>query len=291
MIFQGSCVALVTPFNDKNEVNYFELHRLIEFQIASGTKAIVILGTTGESSTITSEERSKIIKFCVAQIAKRIPVIVGTGSNSTKIAVNQTKEAENLGADGVLVVTPYYNKTNQNGLFLHYKTIAKETNLPIIIYNVPSRTGVNIELETIKKLSRLKNIVGLKDAGGNFVKSIQLIKMLPKNFAIYSGDDLITYPMMCLGAQGVISVTANAYPNLVAIMCDDILKRDYGNALRIHKHLYNINSGLFLDVNPICIKFYMNLIGRCVGKTRMPLLEPSSKLKNKLERLKNEYET
>ena len=290
MIFQGSCVALVTPFNSKNEVNYFELHRLIEFQIASNTKAILILGTTGESSTISEEERTKIIKFCVGLVNKRVPVIVGTGSNSTKTAILYTKEAENLGADAVLIVTPYYNKTSQNGLYLHYKSIAKETNLPIIIYNVPSRTGVSVSAETLKKLSRIKNIVGFKDAGGNFSESINLLKILPKKFAVYSGDDLATFPMMCLGAKGVISVTANAYPNLVSTMCENILSHDFSNALRIHKHLFNISKGLFLDVNPICIKFYLKLLNHDVGCPRLPLTQPSALVKKKLERLKIEYE-
>lgn len=290
MIFQGSAVALVTPFNSKGEVNFFELHKLIEFHIASNTKALVILGTTGESPTISNEERSKIIKFCVGLVNKRIPVIIGTGSNSTDTAIKQTKEAENLGADGVLIVTPYYNKTNQNGLYLHYKTIASETKLPIIIYDVPSRTGIHITTETVKKLSKIKNIVAIKDASGNINETIKLLKVLPKNFAVYSGDDILTYPMMCLGAKGVISVTANAYPNLVSTMCDNLLNRDYSNALRIHKHLYNISSALFLDVNPICIKYYLNLLGRRVGNPRKPLSEASKSIKLKLEKLRCEYE-
>ncbi len=290
MIFQGSCVALVTPFNEKNEVNYFELQRLIEFQIASNTKAIVILGTTGESSTISTEERTKIIKFCVSQVSGRIPVIVGTGSNSTEIAIKQTKEAEMLGADAVLIVSPYYNKTSQNGLISHYKTVAKETKLPIVLYNVPSRTGVNILPETVLKLSKVKNIVAIKEASGNISQLTELLKILPKNFAVYSGDDLITFPMMAMGAKGVISVTANAYPNLVSVMCESILKRDYLNALRIHKHLFKINKALFLDVNPICIKFYLNLLERNVGSPRLPLVEPSDKIKNVLKKIRKDYE-
>lgn len=290
MIFQGSAVALVTPFNSKNEVNYFELQKLIEFQIASGTKALVILGTTGESSVISPDERTKIIKFCVGIVNKRIPVIVGTGSNSTQTAISQTKEAEKLGADGVLIVTPYYNKTSQNGLYLHYKSIAKETSLPIIIYNVPSRTGMSILPETVKKLSKIKNFVGIKDASGNILETMKLLNILPRSFAVYSGDDNLTYPMMCMGAKGVISVTANAYPNIVSTMCEGLLNRDYTNALRLHKHLYKISSGLFLDVNPICIKYYLNLLGRNVGNTRLPLTEPPTKIKQKLERLKAFYE-
>lgn len=290
MIFQGSAVALVTPFNSRKEVNFYELKRLIEFQIASRTKAIIILGTTGESPTITAEERTKIIKFCVGQVSKRVPVIVGTGSNSTKTAISQTKEAEKLGADGVLVVTPYYNKTSQNGLYLHYKAIAKSTKLPIIIYNVPSRTGLNILPETLLKLSKIKNIVALKDAGGNITSSINLLNILPKDFAIYSGDDLITFPLMCIGAKGVISVTANAYPTLVSSMCDSVLDRNFENALRIHNHLYKINKNLFLEVNPMCIKFYMNLIGKNVGEPRMPLTNITKETKEILIETKKQYE-
>ena len=290
MIFQGSCVALITPFDTKNNVNYFELQRLIEFQIASNTKAIVILGTTGESSTISAEERTKIIQFCVSQVSGRVPVIVGTGSNSTEIAIKQTKEAENLGADAVLVVSPYYNKTSQSGLILHYKLIAKATKLPIILYNVPSRTGVNVLPDTVKKLSKIKNIVAIKEASGNFSQIMELLRILPKNFAVYSGDDFITFPMMCLGAKGVISVTANAYPNLVSTMCDSFFRRDYSNAFRLHKYLYKINKNLFLDVNPICIKFYLNILERNVGKPRLPLVEPSEKIKNILMRTKKDYE-
>lgn len=290
MIFKGSGVALVTPFNSKNEVNFYELKKLIEFQIASRTKALIILGTTGESPTITQEERTKIIKFCVGQVSGRIPVIVGTGSNSTKTAIMHTKEAEKLGADGVLVVTPYYNKTNQNGLVLHYKAIAKATKLPIIVYNVPSRTGLNIMPETLLKLAKIKNIVGFKDAGGNMSQSTKLLSLLPKNFALYSGDDLITYPLMCMGYSGVISVTANAYPALVSSMCESLIDRNYENALRIHNYLYKINTSLFLDVNPICIKFYLNLLGKDVGKPRLPLTTLSKENQKTLSEVKNFYE-
>lgn len=290
MIFKGSAVALVTPFGSRGEINFYELKKLIEFQIASRTKAIVILGTTGESATITQDERRQIIKFCVGQVSGRVPVIVGTGSNCTETAVKQTKEAEKLGANGVLVVTPYYNKTSQEGLYLHYKKIAKSTKLPIIIYNVPSRTGVNILPETVLKLTKIKNIVGLKDAVGNITQSMKLLDVLPKNFALYSGDDALTFPLMAMGYHGVISVTANAYPALVSSMCDSVLDRNYENALRIHKFLYKINTSLFLDVNPICVKFYLKLLGRDVGKPRLPLTEPSREVKKKLIGVKKDYE-
>lgn len=289
MIFKGSAVALVTPFNSNDEVDYYELKNLIEFQIASRTSAIIILGTTGESATISQEERNKIIKFCVCQISHRVPLIVGTGSNSTKKTILQTKEAESLGADAVLVVSPYYNKTSQEGLFLHYKTIAKNTKLPIILYNVPSRTGLNILPETVLKLSKIKNIVALKDAGGNITQSIKLLQLLPKTFSLYSGDDALTFPLMCMGYQGVISVTANAHPDLVSSMCECILEKNFENALRLHNFLYKINTSLFLDVNPVCIKFYLNLIGKKVGNTRLPLIPPSKEIQENLKEVKNYY--
>ena len=188
MIFDGSAVALVTPFNKAGEVNYFMLKRLIDFQISNGTSAIVILGTTGESATITATEREKIIKFCVCMVGKRIPVIVGCGSNSTKQAVNFTFQAKNLGADAALIVSPYYNKCNQNGIFEHYRKIASETKFPIIVYNVPSRTGINILPETVLKLSKLKYIVGIKEASGNFAQISRLLHILSQDFDLFTYD-------------------------------------------------------------------------------------------------------
>ncbi len=290
MIFEGSAVALVTPFDINGEVNYFELKRLIDFQIACGTKAIVVLGTTGESATISAEERTKIIKFCVYQTSGKIKLIVGTGSNSTTQAIFLTKEAETLGADAVLIVTPFYNKCNQTGLFEHYKAIAKETTLPIILYNVPSRTGVNILPETVLKLSKISNIVAIKEASGNLSQIAKLCDILPANFAVFSGDDLLTLPIIMMGGKGVISVTANCYPELVSNLCEFALKNDCFNAKRMHKYLYKINTTLFLDVNPICIKFYMNLVGFDVGSPRLPLTPPSKDIQKILKEVKSEYE-
>ncbi len=290
MIFEGSAVALVTPFDKNGKVNYLCLKKLIDFQIACGTKAIVILGTTGESATITPEERTKIIKFSVCLIQKKVKLIVGTGSNSTKTAIALSKEAESLGADAVLSVTPYYNKCNQDGLFKHFKAIANAINIPLILYNVPSRTGVNILPETVLRLSKIKNIVAIKEASGNLNQIIKLINILPSNFAVFSGDDLLTLPIILLGGKGVISVTANCYPELVQNMCEFALKNDYFNALRISRYLYKINSSLFLDVNPICVKYYMNLIGFNVGETRLPLSEPALDTKKLLKGVKSYYE-
>lgn len=290
MIFEGSGVALVTPFNEKNEVDYFILKKLIDYQISNGTKALIILGTTGESPTITMAEREKIIKFCVYIANGQIPIIVGTGSNSTETTIYLTLQAKRLGASGALIVTPYYNKCNQNGLFEHYKKIALKTKFPMIIYNVPSRTGVNIQPETVLKLSKFNNIVGIKEASGNMIQIEKLIHILPSNFAVYSGDDCLTLPMLSIGAKGVISVTANAYPNQVSVLCNYALKNDYSNALIIHNKLFEICQALFLDINPICIKTYMKFLGFNVGSPRLPLTTPSNEIIKKLKEVKNKYE-
>ncbi len=290
ILFEGSGVALVTPFNKKGEINYYSLKRLIEFQIASGTKSLIILGTTGEGSTISMLEREKIIKFCVCLVSKRIPVIIGCGSNSTDTAINLTIQAKELGADGALIVTPYYNKCNQDGLYEHYKKIANQSKFPIIIYNVPSRTGVNILPETVLKLSKIKYISGIKEASGNINQISKLLNILPADFPVYSGDDGLTFPLMCLGAMGVISVTANIYPSLIGSLCVSSLKKDYSNAERLHHYLFDINQALFLDVNPICIKFFMNLLGFDVGETRLPLTKPNNEIIKKLKEMKSKYE-
>lgn len=289
MIFSGSATALITPFDKSGNVNFYQLKTLIERQIASGTKALVVLGTTGEASTITDEERTKIIKFCVCEISKRIPLIVGTGSNNTQTAIKYSIQAEQLGADGVLVVTPYYNKCTQDGLFLHYKKIAKSIKIPLIIYNVPSRTGVNISTQTVLKLSKIKNIIGIKESS-NIEQISNLLNILPENFAVYSGDDGSAYPSICLGAKGVISVTSNIYPDIVSNMCQFTLDGDISNAKRLHKHLSKINSAMFVEVNPIPVKYYLNSIGFNVGYTRLPLSKPSIQTTKILDEVKKYYE-
>lgn len=290
MIFEGSGVALVTPINENNEINFLEFKNLIEFQIASGTNAIIILGTTGESATVTRSEREKIIKFTVMVVDKRVPVIVGAGSNSTEKAISLVSQAKRLGADCALVVTPYYNKCNQEGLFRHYSLIADKTKFPIIIYNVPKRTGVNILPETVLKLAKNKYIVGIKEASGDIAQIAKIIRFSHKNFYVYSGDDLLALPLMSIGAKGVISVTANVYPTQVQMMCYYAKKQDFYSAKIIFDELYDINVGLFLDVNPICVKYYMNLCGFNVGKVRLPLTEPSADIKRKLEQIRRKYE-
>ena len=289
MLFEGSATALITPFDKNNQINYFELKNLINYQIANGTKALVILGTTGESSTISRKERTTLIKFCITIVANKIPIIVGTGSNSTTTAIELSKEAEELGANGVLIVTPYYNKCNQEGLYNHYQAISKSIKIPIILYNVPSRTGVNILPETVFKLSKIKNIVGIKEASGNLSQIEKIINLCSSNFAVYSGDDGLTLPIIAMGGKGVISVTSNANPSDVCYLCEYALSGDFFNARRLSNYLSKLNSALFLDINPICIKYYMNLIGFNVGKPRLPLTEPDNIIKNKLKEVKNEY--
>ncbi|MBP3581957.1 MAG: 4-hydroxy-tetrahydrodipicolinate synthase [Clostridia bacterium] len=290
MVFEGSAVALITPFYKNGQVNYYTLKELIEFQIANNTKAIVILGTTGEASTITFEEREKIIKFSASIINKRVPLIVGTGSNDTKRAIFLTKQAEKLGADTALVVTPFYNKCNQEGLFIHYKRVAESVKIPIILYNVPSRTGVNILPETVLKLSKIKNISGIKEASGNFCQISKLINILPKNFAVYSGDDSLNLPIYALGGKGTISVTANCYPEKVSLLYYYASINDYGNARLISDFLFKINEALFYDVNPICVKHYLSLMSFNVGAPRLPLSQANDSIKKKLLEVFKFYE-
>lgn len=290
MIFEGSAVALVTPFYKNGKINYYTLKDLIEFQIANGTNAIVVLGTTGEASTISHTEREKIIKFAASIINKRVPLIVGTGSNNTKTTISLTKQAETLGADGALVVTPYYNKCNQDGLFQHYKMVAESVKIPIILYNVPSRTGVNISPETVKRLAKIKNIVGIKESSGNINQISKLINILPANFAVYSGDDILNLTIYALGGKGTISVTANCYPEKVSLVYYYAKKGDIGNARLIHNNLLKINEALFLDVNPICVKHYLSLMSFDVGHPRLPLTPASFFIKNKLLEVFKHYE-
>lgn len=290
MLFKGSCVALVTPFDESEKVNYFVLKRLIEFQIANGTKAICVLGTTGEGATITFEEREKIIKFCSCLISKRVPLIVGICSNSTSFAIKEAKQAEQFGADAVLTVTPHYNKCNQTGLFEHFRAVAGSVKIPIILYNVPSRTGVNMLPSTVLKLSKIKNIIAVKEASGNLLQLSELLQILPKDFAVYSGDDMLALPAIALGASGVISVTANAYPEYVSYLCEYANSGDMFNARRMHDLLYRANQVLFEDINPICIKHFMNLLGLNVGKPRLPLTAPTSEVKKKLWEVFKFYE-
>lgn len=288
-VFKGSCVALVTPFKD-GKVDYEALKNLIEFQIENGTSAVVVLGTTGEPSTMSKEEKDKVISFSKSVIKGRIKLIVGTGSNCTEEAVENSKSAKELGADALLVVTPYYNKCTQKGLVEHYKTIAKNCDLPIIVYNVPGRTGVNILPETMLKLSKIPQICGIKEASGSINQIMRVCKLLKNKLAVYSGDDSLNYVFMTLGAEGVISVTANILPKEVCELTKLSLNGEYKKAKSIQDKLFNINELMFVEVNPIPVKKALHLMGKIENELRLPLLELSrsntEKLKKELLKLK-----
>lgn len=280
-LFKGSGVALVTPFTE-NGVNYEALRSLLEYHVMSGTDAIIICGTTGEATTMTEEEKRETIKFTVDVVNKRIPVIAGTGSNCTASAVNMSKYAESVGADGILVITPYYNKTTQNGLIEHFKAVNDAVNIPIILYNVPSRTGVNIQPETLLKLCSLKNVSAIKEASGNISQIAKMKALCRDKIDIYSGNDDQIVPIISLGGVGVISVLANIMPKLVHDMVYRCLKGDYKAALKMQLDTLELTNTLFIETNPIPVKTAMDLMKYNVGPLRLPLCKMSEDNKQKL---------
>ena len=279
VIFTGAAVALVTPFKADGSVNYEELARLIDFQIENGTDALVIAGTTGESSTLSEKEHIDVIKFSVEHAKHRVPVIAGTGSNATETAVMLSKEAEEAGADALLLVTPYYNKTSQRGLYVHYKAIAESVKLPIILYNVPSRTGLNIDVETAAKLAEIDNIVAMKDAVGNITYTANLIERCGDKLTVYSGNDDQIVPMMSLGAKGVISVLSNVAPKETHEMTAAALAGDYKTAAALQLKYLKLIHALFIETNPIPVKEAVNQMGFAAGACRLPLYEMADETK------------
>lgn len=281
--FIGSGVALVTPFDKEGNVNYKVLGELIEFQIANKTDAIIICGTTGEPSTMTKEEKKEVIRFTVGKVNKRIPVIAGTGSNCTKEAIEMSKYAQSVGVEGLLIVTPYYNKTTQSGLIAHYTEIASNVNIPIIMYNVPSRTGVNIEPKTAFELSKLDNIVALKEASGDFSKIAEITSLCGENLYLYSGNDDQILPILSLGGLGVISVLANIVPKQTHDMVVDYI---YGKEKRsrfLQLKLIPLIKALFTEVNPIPVKEALQMMGFNVGDVRLPLVKLGNENRKKLK--------
>lgn len=274
-IFTGAGVALVTPFNAAGAVDYDELARLIDFQIDNGTDALIITGTTGESSTLTVEEHIEVIRFAVERANHRVPVIAGTGSNETSIAVKLSQQAEAVGADALLLVTPYYNKTTQNGLYMHYKTIADAVKLPIILYNVPSRTGMTIEVETAARLAQIDNIVAMKDAVGSITYTANLIERCGDILDVYSGNDDQIVPMMSLGAIGVISVLSNVMPKETHDMTAAALAGDFKTAAEMQLRYLRLIHALFIETNPIPVKEAVNMMGYSAGECRLPLYHMS----------------
>lgn len=289
-IFEGSAVALVTPFkNNGKQVNYNKLGELIDYHIKNKTDAIVIAGTTGESSTLSTKEHKKVIEFAIKYSDKKIPIIVGTGSNCTKEAIELSKFADKQGADGLLIVTPYYNKCNQKGLFEHYKLIAKNVKTPIILYNVPSRTGVNIEAETTINLSKITNIVGIKEASGNLTQVKKIISSTNKNFSVYSGNDEQISEIINLGGKGVISVLANICPKATHELCISGINKQYNISTSMQIKYLELIKKLFSDVNPIPIKEALNILGYDVGTVRLPLTAIDSERKKDLEKVLIKY--
>lgn len=274
-IFTGSGVALVTPFNDDGSVNFNKLKELIDFHLAHKTDALIVCGTTGEASTLSDEEQIECVRVAAEHVNKKIPVIAGAGSNDTLHAVKLGKECENAGADGLLLVTPYYNKTSQRGLIAHYKTIAEAVNIPIILYNVPGRTGMGITPETCAELSKVPNIVAVKEASGNISEIAQTARLCGPDFDIYSGNDDQTLPILSLGGKGVISVTANIIPDEMHDICEAYFSGDTKKACQLQLDILGIFNAAFCEVNPIPIKGAMNMLGFNVGECHLPLFEMS----------------
>ena len=281
-LFTGVATALATPFNDEG-INVPEFEKFINFQIESGVDALVVCGTTGEASTMTKDEKIEAIKCAINTNKKRVPVIVGTGSNNTSSAIKMSKIAESLGADGLLVVTPYYNKTTQKGLIEHFKAIASSVSIPIILYNVPSRTGMNILPETCFELSKIDNIVGIKEASGNISQVAKIAHLCGDDFAIYSGNDDQILPILSLGGKGVISVLSNVAPKLARSITNSFFKNAIAEACHYQLESLPLIEALFAETNPIPVKEAINLLGFNFGKPRLPLVECSSELKDILK--------
>ena len=287
-IFKGAGVALVTPFNEDGSVNYERLSEIIEEQIAKKTDCIIICGTTGESSTLSHKEHVEVIKYCVEKVAGRIPVVAGTGSNSTAEAVYLSKAAEECGADGLLAVTPYYNKCTQKGLIEYYTAIAESVNIPIIMYNVPGRTGVNIQPQTAVKLAKtVKNIVAIKEASGNIAQVVKLASLADGCIDIYSGNDDQVVPLLSLGGIGVISVLSNVAPENTHDMVMSYLEGDVEKSRKLQLEAIELIDALFCEVNPIPVKTALNLMGKNVGPLRSPLTQMDEE---NVERLKKAME-
>ena len=289
-IFTGAGVAIITPFNEDDTVNYEEFGRIIDDQIANSTDAIIVCGTTGESSTMPDEEHVSVIKYCVDKVAGRVPVIAGTGSNCTREAVNMSKKAEEVGADGLLCVTPYYNKCTQDGLYEYYKTISDAVNIPIIMYNVPSRTGTTIQPETAVRIAKeVKNVVAIKEASGNISAVAKLASLANGCIDIYSGNDDQVLPILSLGGKGVISVWSHVAPKKVHDMVYAFLDGDIETAQKLQLEAIDVIGALFCEVNPIPVKAAMNMLGYKAGTVRAPLTELTDAHKEVLKKALKDY--
>ena len=273
-MFEGSFVAIVTPFKN-GKVDASALRGLIEFHIENGTNGIVPCGTTGESATLNHAEHEEVIRIAVETCKGRIPVLAGTGSNATQEAIELTQRAQKIGADGALLITPYYNKPTQEGLYQHFSAVAKESDLPIMLYNVPSRTAVNMEPGTVARLSVIKNIIGIKEASGSLVQVSEIIDACGPDFAMISGEDALTWPILAIGGKGAISVTANLVPSKCAKLCQAAKEGDIETAKALHYELLKLNDIMFIETNPIPVKAALVLMGRIENEFRPPLCPPS----------------
>ncbi len=289
-MFKGSIVALVTPFKSDGQVDEAKLMELVEFQIKNGTNGLVPCGTTGETPTLSTAEHERVIEICIKAAKKRVSIIAGTGSNSTEEAVLLTKHAAAAGANGALIVSPYYNKPTQKGLYLHFKTIADSVDIPIILYNIAGRTAVNIEPTTIAQLAKdCKNIVGVKEASGS-LEQMQMIRHLcPKNFLLLSGDDTLTLPILSIGGVGVISVIGNIVPSDVSKLVREFEAGNFKKAREINEKLFPLAKAMFIETNPIPIKTAMEMVGLCSGKLRLPLCSMSDENVAKLKKALSAY--
>ena len=281
-MFQGSFVALVTPFKN-GKIDEEALKNIIEFQVSNGTNGIVPCGTTGESATLSVEEHNQVVEITVQAVNGRIPVIAGSGSNSTGEAIKLTRHAKEVGANAALHITPYYNKPTQEGLYQHFKKIAGEVDIPIILYNVPSRTSVNMMPETTARLAEIKNIVGIKEATGNLQQISETIKLCGDNFSVISGDDANTLPIMAAGGNGVISVTANIAPEKISALCKSCLEGNFSDARKLHYELLDLNNIMFIETSPVPVKTSLSLMGKITGELRLPLTPLSESSLSKLK--------
>ena len=287
-MFEGSFVAIVTPFKN-GEVDAAALRDLIEFHIANGTNGIVPCGTTGESATLSHAEHEEVIRLSVETCKGRIPVLAGTGSNATQEAIELTLRAQKIGADGALLITPYYNKPPQEGLFQHFSIVAKETDIPIILYNVPSRTSINMLPRTVARLSSVNNIVGIKEASGSLVQVSEIIDSCGPDFEVISGEDPLTWPILAIGGKGVISVTANLVPDKFAKLVDAARTGDVETAKALHYELLKLNDIMFIETNPIPVKAALALMGRIQNEFRAPLCPPSEESLSQLNTVLKDY--
>ena len=289
-MFSGSMVAIVTPFDSQGKFAEETYRQLIDFQIENGTDVIVPCGTTGESATLDFDEHEYVIKVCIDQVNKRVPVIAGTGANNTAEAIHLSKNAKSNGADGLLLVCPYYNKPSQEGIYQHYKKLAEEVALPQILYNVPGRTGVNVTADTTIRLAEFANIVAIKEASGDLTQVSQILSRAGDKIDVISGDDFLTFPMMCCGAKGVISVSANAIPRQVKDMVEAVQNGDYLAGRKLHLELLEFHTAMFIESNPVPVKKTLELMGKIEAHVRLPLVVMSDatleKLKSVLQRYK-----